>query len=157
MDKAIVALESVVKENPSHRDSLTLLGRAYYKRGRYEDARQIVSRAVAVNKDDEIAWLVLSMAMLRMGENEKGLETLKGAITLLSKVSVNGYRDYPDWDRNGLVRGAIRRTVLLATKGLDEKESLLTSAETLFFRMDEEENYQRKELPQQRRRDFGAG
>jgi len=75
MDRAIVALESVVKENPTYRDSLTLLGRAYYKRGRYEDARQILMRAVAVNKEDEIAWLVLSMAMLRMGENEKGLET----------------------------------------------------------------------------------
>lgn len=60
---------------------------------------------------------------------------------------MNGYRDYPDWDRNGLVRTATRRTVLLATKGLDEKEALLTSAENLLFRMDEEENYQRQELP----------
>lgn len=157
MDRAIVALESVVKENPTYRDSLTLLGRAYYKRGRYEDARQILMRAVAVNKDDEIAWLVLSMAMLRLGENEKGLETLKGAITLLSKVSRNGYRDYPDWDSNGLVRTAIRRTVLLATKGLDEKESLLTSADTILSQMDQEENYQRMELPRQKRRDYGAG
>lgn len=157
MNRAIVALESVVKENPTYRDGLTLLGRAYYRRGRYEDARQIVSRAVAVNKDDEIAWLVLSMAMLRLGDNEKGLETLKGAITLLSKVSVNGYRDYPDWDRNGLVRSSIRTTVHLATKGLEEKENLLRAAETLLTRLDEEENFQRMELPREKRREHGAG
>lgn len=156
MDRAIIALESVVKENPSHRDSLTLLGRAYYRRGRYEDARQILMRAVAVNKDDEIAWLVLSMAMLRLGENEKGLETLKGAITLLSKVSVNGYRDFPVWDINGLVRSSIRTTVHLATKGLEEKENLLRAAETLLTRLDEEENFQRFETPRQRRKDLGG-
>lgn len=157
MDRAIVALESVVKENPTYRDSLTLLGRAYYRKGRHEDARQILMRAVAINKDDEIAWLVLSMAMLRLGENEKGLETLKGAITLLSKKSVDGYRDYPAWDKNGLARTAIRRTVLLATKGLDEMQNLLTSAETVLSRMDEEENFQRMELPRERRREQGAG
>jgi len=157
MDRAIVALESVVKENPTYRDSLTLLGRAYYRKGRYEDARQILMRAVAVNKDDEIAWLVLSMAMLRLGENEKGLETLKGAITLVSKKSVDGYRDYTAWDKNGLVRTAIRRTVLLATKGLDEMQNLFTSAETVLSRMDEEENFQRMELPRERRREQGAG
>ena len=89
MDRAIVALESVVKENPTYRDSLTLLGRAYYRKGRHEDARQILMRAVAVNKDDEIAWLVLSMAMLRLGENENGLATPKGAINLPSKKSVD--------------------------------------------------------------------
>ena len=112
MNRAIIALESVVKEDPTYRDSLTLLGRAYYRMGRYEVARQILERTLAyVNKDDEIAWLVLSMAMLRMGENEKGLETLKGAITLVSKKSVDGYRDYPAWDKNGVVRTAIRRTV----------------------------------------------
>ena len=55
MNRAIIALESVVKEDPTYRDSLTLLGRAYYRQGRYQDARQILMRAVAVNKDDEIA------------------------------------------------------------------------------------------------------
>jgi len=55
MDKAVVALETVVREDPTYKDSLTLLGRAYYRKGRYEDARQILKRALAVNNEDEIA------------------------------------------------------------------------------------------------------
>jgi tetratricopeptide (TPR) repeat protein len=156
MDRAIIALESVVKENPTHRDSLTLLGRAYYRKARYEDARQILRRAVAVNKEDEIAWLVLGMSLLRLGDNNSGLETLKGGITLVSKVAVSGYRDYPYWDINGRVRAAIRRTIFLATKGVDEKEALLTAAENLLFQIDEEENFQRMEMPREKRREYGA-
>jgi len=49
MDKAVVALETVVREDPTYKDSLTLLGRAYYRKGRYEDAGQILKRALAVN------------------------------------------------------------------------------------------------------------
>jgi tetratricopeptide (TPR) repeat protein len=139
IDNAIVNLEGIVKENPTYEDSLTLLGRAYYKRGRYNDAHMILQRALAVNKDDEIAWLVLSMVQLRLGDDQKGLETLKGALTLLSKEMKEYYRGFPYWDRQGRVRSALRRSVLAATKGLDEKENLIRSAELILTRIDEEE------------------
>lgn len=145
MDKAIVALESVVREDPTYRDSLTLLGRAYYSKGRYEDASLVLQRALAVNKDDEIAWLVLGLTQLRLGQGQKAVETVKGAITLVSKVSKSGYRDYPYWDRNALVRSSIQRTAFLAVKGVDEKDNLIQAGETLLFRMDDEENSQRNE------------
>jgi len=154
MDTAILALESVVRENPSYRDSLTLLGRAYYRVGRYQHARQVVARALAVNKVDEIAWLVLGMAQLRLGEDEKGLEAMKGAITLLSKLSTDGYRDYPEWDNNGNVRSAIRRTVVPITKGLEQKDDILRAAENLLARLDEEENFWRREAPRRERREY---
>jgi len=156
MDRAVIALESVVREEPTYKDSLTLLGKAYYRKGRYQDGYALLQRAVAVNKDDEIAWLVLGMTQLRLGDDEKGLETVKGGITLVSKVSVNGYHGYSYWDKNGLVRAAIRRTVFSVTKGLEEKENLLRNAETLLTQLDEEENLQRVEAPRERRRDFGG-
>jgi len=156
MDQAVVALESVVREEPTYKDSLTLLARAYYRKGRYEEALQVSRQALAVNKDDEIAWLVRGMTQLRLGDDEKGLETVKGGITLVSKVSVNGYHGYSYWDKNGLVRAAIRRTVFSVTKGLEEKDSLLRNAETLLTQLDEEENLQRVEAPRERRRDFGG-
>ena len=55
MDRAVSALEAVVQQDPTYRDSLTLLGRAYYRKGRYQDANQILQRALVVNKNDEIA------------------------------------------------------------------------------------------------------
>lgn len=154
MGNAIVALESVVREDPTYKDSLTLLGRAYYRAGRYQDAYAILQRAVAVNKNDEIAWLVLGLTELKLGQNQKGLETVKGGITLLSKASVKGYRDYEDWDSKNLVRSSIQRTAFLAAKGLEEKDNLLRAAETLLVRIDDEENFQRIDSMQEYRRGY---
>ena len=139
IDRAIDSLEAVVRQDPTYRDSLTLLGRAYYKKGRYGDARQIVTRAVRLNKDDEIAWLVLGLAQMRLGEDQQGLETVKGALTLLGRAMRDGYREYPEWDPNRVVRIALRRAVLLAAKGLEEKNDLVRSMELLLDQIDDEE------------------
>ena len=152
MDRAITSLEAVVSENPAYKDSLTLLGRAYYNKERYRDAHAILQRAVAVNPDDEIAWLMLGLAQLRLNENEKGLETLKGAITLVSKRSVSGYREYQYWDDNKQVRPMIRRCAVAITQGLEAKDNILRSTEALLARMDAEENYLRIQKPREERR-----
>lgn len=155
MDKAIAALEPIVREEPTYQDSLTLLGRAYYRKGRYEDARQILQRALLVNKEDEIAWLVLGLTQLRVGENDKGLEILKGAVTLLSKVSRSGYRNFPDWDSKGLVRSYISRSVQQITKEPEAKDRLIQTVETLLARVDDEENFQRIDAPRRSLRERG--
>jgi len=154
MDVAIQALERVVVKDPTYKDSLTLLGRAYYAKGRYQDAFAILQRAVAVNKDDEVAWLTLALTQLRLGENGKGLETLKGGITLMSKVSVPGYKDYPAWDQRGTVRAAIRQTAFLATKENEKLDALIQAGETLLTRLDAEERYQKIITMQQRREEY---
>jgi len=151
MDLAIASLETVVKEDPTYKDSLTLLGRAYYRKGRYQDAYQMLQRAVVVNKDDEVAWLVLGMTQLQLGEDGRGIETLKGGITLVSKVAVPGYRNYPEFDVKGAVRTAIRRSAFEITKGVEAKQDILRSCETLLTRMDDEENYQKNVAPVQYR------
>lgn len=139
IDRAIDSLEAVVRQDPMYRDSLTLLGRAYYKKGRYGDAKQILTRAVRLNKDDEIAWLVLGLAQMRLGEDQQGLETVKGALTLLGRAMRDGYREYPEWDPNRVVRTSLRRAVLMAAKGLEEKNDLARSLEALLDRIDDEE------------------
>jgi len=139
VDKAILNLETVVREDPTYKDSLTLLGRAYYIKGRYGDARLILQRALAVNKEDEIAWMVLGITQLRLGENDKGLEALRGGLTLFSKNSVESYRGYTYWDRAGKVKIALRRAIFVAQKGLEEKENLIRSMENFLAVVDEEE------------------
>jgi tetratricopeptide (TPR) repeat protein len=144
VDKAISSLESVVQENPTYRDSLTLLGKAYYRKGRYQDARLILQRALAVNREDEIAWLVLGLAQIRAGDGPNGLESIRGGITLLGKAMKNGYRGYPTWDPNGTVRSSLRRSALQAMKGLEETDNLIRSTELLLTRIDDEEWAQRR-------------
>ena len=66
LDKAIDSLQFVVQDNPTYRDSLTLVGKAYYRKGRYYESYTIVQRALAVNRDDEIAWIVYGLSQLRV-------------------------------------------------------------------------------------------
>ena len=138
VDKAIPALEDVVRQEPTYRDSLTLLGRAYYKKGRYRDAFEILRRASAVNPEDEIAWIALGLTQLRLGDDLRGLESLKGGLTLLNKVSIDGYKGIGFWDKNGSVRIAIRQSVFLLIKEVEAKEKIITSGEVLLARIDDE-------------------
>lgn len=150
IDKAILNLEGIVRENPTYEDSLTLLGRAYYKKGRYQDAYLILQRALAVNKEDEIAWMVLGLAQMRLGQDQKALDSIKGGITLLSKAMSDNYRGFSGWDRQGTVRTSARRSIFLATKGLEEKENLMRSIELLIGRIDEEEWQQGRDRAMER-------
>jgi tetratricopeptide (TPR) repeat protein len=143
MDKAVAALEYVVSRDPTYKDSLTYLGRAYYRKGRYQDAYAILQRALAVNKDDEIAWIALGVTMLRLGQTEKALETLKGGVTLASKTMVENYHNYPYWDGRGTVRGSIRRTAFVLMKGPEEKENIIQATDRLLSAIDDEENFQK--------------
>ena len=143
MDKAVVSLEYVVSQDPTYKKSLTYLGRAYYRKERYKDAYVILQRAVVVNKEDEIAWLALGVTELRLGQNEKAIETLKGGVTLASKVLVEGYHNYDRWDLRGTVRASIRRSAFYLTKGVEEKENIIQTTERLLAQIDDEENAQK--------------
>jgi tetratricopeptide (TPR) repeat protein len=143
MDKAIVALEAVVMADPTYKDSLTYLGRAYYRKGRYQDAYAILQRALAVNPDNEIAWISLGMTQLQLGQNEKGIETLKSGITLASKVMVEGYHNYEKWDIRRTIQASIRRSAFLLISDSQAKEKILQSLSQLLAQVDDEENFQK--------------
>lgn len=145
INQSIVKLEEVVQKDPFYRDSLTLLGGAYYKESRYRDALEFLKRALAVKQNDEIAWISLGLTQLRLGDDENGLKTIQGGLTLFSKASKNGYRGFASWDKNGLVRAALRRAILQASKGLEQEERIIQSAEALLARIDEEKLLQERE------------
>jgi tetratricopeptide (TPR) repeat protein len=152
MDKAIDRFEYIAKEDPTYRDSLTQLGRAYYKKARYQDAHLILQRAVALNQQDEIAWLIYGVTQLRLGDNQRGLESVRGGLTLFGKATANNsYRDYKAWDPADKVKVALRRAVFLAVKGLEQKDDLIKSVESLVAAVDDEEFHQMFEKGVQRR------
>jgi tetratricopeptide (TPR) repeat protein len=155
IDKAVAALEYVVSQDPTYKDSLTYLGRAYYNKGRYKDAYAILQRALAVNKDDEIAWIALGLTQLRLGLNNQGIEALKGGITLASRVWVDGYHDYLYWDTRGVVRASLRRSAFLLTKGVEEKENIIQATDRVLALVDDEENFQRNTRIQNTRPLYG--
>ena len=140
VNEAITDLEYVVRRNPRYRDSLTQLGRAYYYAGRYATAFEVLKRSLALNKDDEIGWIVMGLTQLRRGDDRQGLESFKGGLTLLAKATRSGYKDITEefWDSRGVVRRALRRCISLARKGVDEKHKILRAGELLLHRIDRE-------------------
>jgi len=148
MDTAIDALEFVVSKDPAYKNSLMYLGRAYYRKGRYQDAHAILQRALALNQEDELAWLAFGLTQLRLGQVDKGLESLKGGITLASRVMVDGYHNYTYWDTRGLIRASIRRSAFLLTKGTEEKDNVIQATDRLLAVVDEEENFQKSPFQQ---------
>jgi len=150
MDKAINNFEAIASEDPAYRDTLTLLGRAYYKKARYSDAHLILQRAVAIRQDDEIAWLIFGITQLRLGDNAKGLESLQGGLTLFTKATLgNKYRGYEGWDPADRVKTAARRAVFITLKGLEQKDDLIRSVESVLSAVDDEEFHQIFEKSQQ--------
>ena len=159
MDKAIVSLQKVVSQDPTYKDSLTLLGRAYYKKERYGDAYQILQRAVVVNQEDEIAWLALGITQLRLNDYDRGIKSLQGGLTLFNKLNVSGYRGFRYWDRSGKVKAATRRAIFVVSKETEAKrEDTIQSVEVLLRVIDEEEWYLKLESAQDIRREIdGVG
>lgn len=135
--KAIVDLQYVVSRDPAYLDSLTQLGRAYYHAGRYTAALEVLKRALAVNENDEIAWLVLGLTQFRRDEDQKALASYKGGLTLLAKATRNGYRDFTAefWDVKGTVRRSLRRNISLAREGVSRKSGILAAGEDLLHRV----------------------
>lgn len=156
MDTAIAALEYVVSQDPTYKSSLMYLGRAYYRKGRYQDAFAVLQRALAVDKDDEQAWLALGLTQLRLNQNDKGIESLKGGITLANKVMVDGYHHYLYWDTRGLIRASIRRSAFLLTKGVEEKDNIIQNTDRLLALIDDEENFQKNTRIQNTRPSYGG-
>jgi len=156
MDTAVTALEYVVSQDPTYKKSLTYLGRAYYKKGRYQDAFAVLQRALAVDKEDEMAWIALGLTQLRLGQNDKGIESLKGGITLANKVMVDGYHNFLYWDTRGLIHASMRRSAFLITKGPEEKDSIIQNTDRLLGLIDDEENFQRNTRIQNTRPLYGG-
>lgn len=143
MDKAINNFEAIAIDDPKYRDTLTLLGRAYYKKGRYKDAHLILQRAVAIKNDDEIAWLIFGITQLRLGDNDRGLESVRGGLTLFARATAdNKYRGYNGWDPADKVKIAGRRAVFIALKGLEQKDDLIRSVESVLSAVEDEEFHQ---------------
>ena len=140
VNRAIVSLEYVVRKDPTYRDSLTQLGRAYYYAGRHQAAFEVLKRALTVNEEDEIGWLVMALTQFRRGDDEKGLQSYKGGLTLLAKATREGYKDYTleFWDNRGSVRRSLRRNITLARKGVAVKSRILIAGENLLHRIDRE-------------------
>jgi tetratricopeptide (TPR) repeat protein len=116
---------------------LAYLGRAYLETGQDTQARQILEKAVSLDKDDALAHLYLGIAMVKTGERERGRKEiedgLRGIDDTLEYIATNrAYEVY--WDPGMQIRNDIRKS--LAAK-LDDPQ-LIIAGERIGRQLDEE-------------------
>src|SRR5215510_7194697 len=117
----------------------TYLGRAYYEVGNFPEARRALEKALSDNKDDPLARLYLGLTLLRGGDHQAGRrETeagLRGVNNLLNRLASSPSTGIY-WDPTRRIRSDIQR--VLSANGMIESSELITVAERVGSRLDEE-------------------
>jgi len=119
----------------------TYVGRTQYALKRYQDARQSLERALANDKDDNMARLYYGLTLLRLGDTARGVKEIKNAMQ-----GIHDWLEYMErtrpiqafWDPSREIRKTIEND-LDETRGKDlTLENLIADAEWLGNKMENE-------------------
>lgn len=136
----------------------TYLGRAQYETKRYQEARKSLERALALDRDDNLARLYLGLTLARTGDPSRGgikeIEAgMKGVYDWLEYMNrTRPFEAY--WDPLRQIRNQIEKD-LASVSGKDfNPEQLIANAEWLGKKMEEEIDNVRQDERRQFDRDF---
>ena len=101
------------------------VGRSEYLTGRLPQARQTLERALASNREEDIARLYLGLTLAREGDRQRGLKEIEGGMR-----GINSFLDYINqaqrfsigqyWDPGRDIRSAIQSDLaMISGKDLD--------------------------------------
>jgi len=134
------------------------VGRSEYLTGRFPQARQTLERALASNRDEDIARLYLGLTLAREGDRQRGLKEIESGMR-----GINGFLDYINqaqrfsigqfWDPAMDIRRAIRSDLaMISGKDLDWQR-LTADTEWLGIRMEQESDLARRQEAFENNRD----
>ena len=133
------------------------VGRSEYLTGRFPQARQTLERALAGNREEDIARLYLGLTLAREGDRPTGLKEIEGGMR-----GINNFLDYINqaqrfsigqfWDPGGDIRSAIQSDLaMISGKDLDWQR-LTADTEWLGIRMEQESDLARRQEAETRSR-----
>jgi len=134
------------------------VGRSEYLTGRLPQARQTLERALASNREEDIARLYLGLTLAREGDRQRGLKEIEGGMR-----GITSFLDYINqaqrfsigqfWDPGRDIRRAIQSDLaMISGKDLDWQR-LTANTEWLGIRMEAESDLARRQEAQARSRD----
>ena len=165
-EDALAYFQQVAESNPNYifqsglyREGIwTYVGRSQYSLGRLPEARQSLEKALSVYPDDYLARIYLGLSLLRSGEDTRGLKELDAGMKGLYDWLEDINRAMPFtafWDPQREIRSEIEKNLgLISSKELD-RQQLISSAEWIGQRMEQEIDLVRRDEQQRfRDRDF---
>ena len=168
-DDAIAYFRGAADKNPNYfygsplRQGIwSYVGRTEYTLGRFPQARDALERALAANKDENIARLYLGLTLARQGERIQGLKEIEGGL--------NGIHDWLEyitqaqrfsfgqfWDPSREIRSAIESQLAMISGKDVEWQQLIGHGEWLGKRMEEESDLARLQESREWSRDNDGG
>jgi tetratricopeptide (TPR) repeat protein len=126
------------------------VGRSEYLTGRIPQARQTLERALAANREEDIARLYLGLTLAREGDRQRGLKEIEGGMR-----GINNFLDYINqaqrysigqyWDSGRAIRSTIQSDLaMISGKDLDWQR-LIADTEWLGIRMEQESDLARRQ------------
>jgi tetratricopeptide (TPR) repeat protein len=134
------------------------VGRAEYATGRFPQARQSLERAIAANKDEDVARLYLGLTLLRSGDQQSGLREIEGGMKGINNfiewvTETHRFSFGQWWDPNLELRKAIKTNLaMISGKDLD-MQKLIADGEWLGQQFEEESDRARRDESRDRERD----
>ena len=135
----------------------TYVGRTQYETKRYAEARQSLERALAQDRDDNLARLYLGLTLARSGESSRGIKEIEAAMKGIYDwlEYMNRTRPFEAyWDPLRKIRNQIEKDLAAVSSRDFDSEPLLANAEWLGKTMEEEIDKVRQDERRQFDRDF---
>jgi tetratricopeptide (TPR) repeat protein len=144
----------------------TYLGRSLYEAKRYEEARKALERALALDRDDQLAKLYLGLTLIQTGDRSRGLKEVESGMKGIYDWIEYMNRTQPHqafWDPSFHIRKQIDQTLAAVSAKDSSPEQLLADAEWVGKTFEEELDKVRDDERRQfqrdmdRQRGFGVG
>ena len=126
------------------------VGRSEYLTGRLPDARQTLERALAANREEDIARLYLGLTLAREGDRQRGLKEIEsgmlGIQSFLDNINrTQGFNIGQFWGPNRDIRSAIQYNQGLIAKESPNWPRLIANTERLALQMERETDLARRQ------------
>ena len=135
----------------------TYVGRSQYALGRYNEARQSLERALAKDRDDNLARLYLGLTLARSGDTARGTNEIESAMKRIHDWLEYLERSRPFrvyWDPTRAIRGAIEKDLDKITAKDFALPELIADAEWVGQTMESEIDRARRDERRQYEQDF---
>ncbi|MGE5219964.1 MAG: tetratricopeptide repeat protein [Chloroflexota bacterium] len=134
------------------------LGRSEYASGKLRLARHSLERALADNKDDQVARLYLGLTLARAGQRRRGLREIQAGLT-----GIKDWIDYVNdafrfsygqyWDPTGQIRSEIKSDLAMISSKHFTWSKLISDGEWVGRKVEEEIDLAQRDESQDMSRD----
>jgi tetratricopeptide (TPR) repeat protein len=164
-EAALGYFQSAAQTDPSYKYGtayqqgiLSYVGRTEYSLGRLPQARETLQKALAANKDEDIARLYLGLTLARSGDRQAGLKEIEDGmrgihdwIEYITEAHRFSFGQF--WDPAREIRTAIRGDLAMISARDFDWQRLISDGEWVAKRMEEEGDKARNDEARERARD----